>query len=247
MSRCVFTVYGNVLKWSYSSTTLLTQCIVSWKPLLHEGQPRAEGERPSECLVNTGKWETNRAVQSHHLASNTHWKKKIIHSLKSWAWLLKPGGIATLVNLQKYFYNFIRGFNSVLYLPLLVCKIALNIQVVINESFMLQIKHFHLRRGTVAAGRRGLKCNCFSRSPRSAECLFTLYYIIGFCFSSSALRHILSFDICCLCFNFFFFGSRFLTAPLPETFLRRWKLSECGIFAWVQNNKKHVCIKKGST
>lgn len=76
MSRCVFTVYGNVLKCLYSSTTLLTQCIVSWKPLLHEGQPRVEGERPSKCLVNTGKWETNSAVQSHHLASNTHWKKK---------------------------------------------------------------------------------------------------------------------------------------------------------------------------
>lgn len=152
-----------------------------------------------------------------------------------------------LVNLQKYFYNFIRGFNSVLYLPLLVCKIALNIQVVINESFMLQIKHFHLCCGTVAVRRRGLKCNCFSCSPRSAECLFTLYYIIGFCFSSSALRHILSVDICCLLFNFFFFSARFLTVPLPETFLRRWKLSECGIFAWVQNNKKHVCIKKGST
>lgn len=134
-----------------------------------------------------------------------------------------------LVNLQKYFYNFIRGFNSVLYLPLLVCKIALNIQVVINESFMLQIKHFHLRCGTVAVRRRGLKCNCFSCSPRSTECLFTLYYIIGFCFSSSALCHILSVDICY--FFFFFFSARFLTVPLPETFLRRWKLSECGIFA----------------
>lgn len=211
MSRCVFTVYGNVLKCLYSSTTLLTQCIVLWKPLLHEGQPRVEGERPSKCLVNTGKWETNSAVQSHHLASNTHWKKKKrIHSPKSRAWLLKPGGIATLVNLQKYFYNFIRGFNSVLYLPLLVCKIALNIQVVINESFMLQIKHFHLRRGTVAARRRGLKCNCFCRSPRSAECLFTLYYITGFRCSSSALRHILSVDICCLCLNFFFSVRDFL-------------------------------------
>lgn len=158
-------------------------------------------------------------------------ENEIIPSRTSQAWLPKPGGIATLVNLQKYFYNFIRGFNSVLYLPLLVCKIALNIQVVINESFMLQIKHFHLRCGTVAVRRRGLKCNCFSCSPRSAECLFTLYYIIGFCFSSSALCHILSVDICCLFFIYFFFSARFLTVPLPETFLRRWKLSECGIFA----------------
>lgn len=198
----------------------------------HKGRPHVKSEIPSKYLVNIWKRETNSAVQLHHRTSNTHQKKKErIHCAARQAWLPKPGGIATPVNLQKYFYNFIRGFNSVLYLPLLVCKIALNIQVVINESFMLQIKHFHLCCGTVAARRRDLECNCFSCSPRSAECLFTLYYIIGFCFSSSALCHILSVDICCLVWLFFFLSSRFLTVPLPETFLRRWKLSECGIFA----------------
>lgn len=38
-----------------------------------------------------------------------------------------------------------------LYLSLLDCKIALNIQVVINESFMLQIKHFHVVADGAAA------------------------------------------------------------------------------------------------
>ena len=31
---------------------------------------------------------------------------------------------------------------------------------------------------------------------------------------------------------------------LPETFPTRWKVFECGIFAWVQNNKKHVYVKE---
>lgn len=174
-----------------------------------KGRPHVKSEIPSKYLVNIWKQETNSAVQLHHRASNTHLKRKKkarIHSTTCQTWLPKPGGIATLVNLQKYCYNFIRGFNSVLYLPLLVCKIALNIQVVINESFMLQIKHFHLCCGTVAARRRDLECNCFSCSPCSAECLFPLYCTIGFCSSSSALCHILSVDICCLVWVCFFFS-----------------------------------------
>lgn len=186
----------------------------------HEGQPHVKGESPSKYLVNIWKRETNSAVRSHHLPSNTH-LNKIAPSPPSRAWLSKPGGTATMVNLQKYFYNFIRGFNSVLYLPLLVCKIALNIQVVINESFMLQIKHFHLCCGTVAARRRGLKCNCFYCSPRSAECLFTLYYIIGFCFSSSAFCHILLFDICYFFLQFKISYSAF-ASDIPKEMETLW-------------------------
>lgn len=39
-------------------------------------------------------------------------------------------------------------------------------------------------------------------------------------------------------------GQDFLTCFLPETFPTRWKVFECGIFAWVQNNKKHVYVWK---
>lgn len=205
-------MYGNVLKCIAQplSSSLVSFCGSHFS---REGQPHAKGESPGKYSVNVCKRETNKqrcAIAPSHCKYPLEMKKKIrIPPLTSQAWLPKLGGIATLVNLQKYFYNFIRGFNSVLYLPLLVCKIALNIQVVINESFMLQIKHFHLCCGTVAARRRGLKCNCFYCSPRSAECLFTLYYIIGFCFSSSALPHILSFHICSLFFSLFYFFLQF--------------------------------------
>lgn len=43
------------------------------------GQPCVKGESPSKYLVNAWKWETNSAVQSHHLTSNTHSKKKTNH------------------------------------------------------------------------------------------------------------------------------------------------------------------------
>lgn len=41
----------------------------------HEGQPHVKGKSPSKCLVNIWKWETNSAVLSCHLTSNTHLKK----------------------------------------------------------------------------------------------------------------------------------------------------------------------------
>lgn len=91
--------------------------------------------------------------------------------------------------------------------------------MVINESFMLQIKHFHLCAGGVAV-RKDLRGNCFS-------VLHTVDQLdLGYLEGALPLLTSERVDVCCLSG-----GQDFLTCFLPESFPTRWKVFECGICA----------------